>query len=218
MDLTSDHPYWFVRNGLIRTYPPLEQNVECDVAVIGAGISGALIADRLTRDGHAVVVVDCRDVGLGSTSASTALLQYEIDIPLVELTEKIGLAAARQAYRLSWRAIDTLESLAGGLKTDCDFRRKTSLYVAHDDDSAKLLAAEAEARLANGHEVRLCDPQELLGEFGLEGSAAIVSRQAAACDPYRMTHGLLETAIAGGARVFDRTEVIGHESGLQESF
>jgi glycine/D-amino acid oxidase-like deaminating enzyme len=84
MDLTSDHPFWFVKNGLINTYPALEQDESCDVAVIGAGITGAMIAHRLTAMGLSVVVVDRRDVGLGSTSASTALMQYEIDLPLVE--------------------------------------------------------------------------------------------------------------------------------------
>ena len=77
MDLTSDHPFWFVRNGLLQTYPPLGRDESCDVAVVGAGITGALIAHRLTQIGLAVVVVDGRDVCLGSTSASTALPQRE---------------------------------------------------------------------------------------------------------------------------------------------
>lgn len=47
MDLTSDYPFWIIRNGLIKTYPPLERDASCDVAVIGAGITGALISHRL---------------------------------------------------------------------------------------------------------------------------------------------------------------------------
>ncbi|HUG69183.1 MAG TPA: FAD-dependent oxidoreductase, partial [Pirellulaceae bacterium] len=146
MDLTSDHPFWFVRNGLLQTYPPLEQDESCDVAVVGAGITGALIAHRLTQIGLAVVVVDGRDVCLGSTSASTALLQYEIDLPLVEMAEKIGIESARRAYRLSYKAVDALAKLADELPADCGFDRKTSLYVAADEKKAALLADEAEAR------------------------------------------------------------------------
>jgi len=211
MDLTSDHPFWFVNNGLIQTYPPLEQDVECDVAIIGAGITGALIAARLAGDGYSVVVVDRRDVGLGSTSASTALLQYEIDVPLVELIRKIGLPAARRAYTLSYGAIDNLETIASGLKVDCEFRRKTSVYLAQNDSKAKLLAEETKARRECGIDVRICEPAELRDEFGLTGTAAIVSNQAASCDPYRMTHALIESAVSNGARIFDRTEVRGYE-------
>jgi len=132
MDLTSDHPFWFIRNGLLQTYPPLEQDETCDVAVIGAGITGAIIAHRLTKMGLSVVVVDRRDVCLGSTSASTSLLQYEIDLPLVEMAKKIGKEAASRAYWLSYESVNSLAELAESLTIDCGFERKTSLYLASD--------------------------------------------------------------------------------------
>ncbi|MEO8030856.1 MAG: hypothetical protein ABJC74_16905 [Gemmatimonadota bacterium] len=40
---------------------------------------------------HDVIVVDRRDPGLGSPAARTALLQYEIDVELAELAEKVGI-------------------------------------------------------------------------------------------------------------------------------
>jgi len=45
MDLTSDHPYWTVKNGILANYPPLLSDVSCDVAILGAGITGALVAE-----------------------------------------------------------------------------------------------------------------------------------------------------------------------------
>lgn len=79
MDLKSDYPYWAVKNGLMYAVPQPDADLTCDVAVVGAGITGALIDDELAGHGHDVVVLDQRNVGWGSTSASTALLQYEID-------------------------------------------------------------------------------------------------------------------------------------------
>ncbi|MBN8797933.1 MAG: FAD-dependent oxidoreductase, partial [Stenotrophomonas nitritireducens] len=74
MDLKSGYPFWAVRNGLMRAYPPLRQALRCDVLVIGGGITGALVADELARHGHDVAVVEQRDIGWGSSAASTALL------------------------------------------------------------------------------------------------------------------------------------------------
>ena len=74
MDLKSGYPFWTVKNGLPAAFPPLLEDIDCDVAVIGAGISGALIAQSLADAGLDVAVLDKRDVGWGSTSASTALL------------------------------------------------------------------------------------------------------------------------------------------------
>jgi choline dehydrogenase-like flavoprotein len=53
-------------------------------AIIGGGITGAAIAHELTLAGCAVVVLDRRDIGTGSTSGSTSLLQYEIDVSLTD--------------------------------------------------------------------------------------------------------------------------------------
>jgi hypothetical protein len=100
MDLVSPQPFWPLRNGLLSVYPSLKEDVSCDIVVLGAGISEAFVAECLTREGLDVVVLDKRDVGGGSTSASTALLQYEIDMPLVELSTRIGRRDAEECYRL----------------------------------------------------------------------------------------------------------------------
>src|SRR3546814_4620739 len=99
MDLNSGYPWWTVRNGLPCQFPPLRADLRCDVAVIGGGISGALVADEFAAHGHEVVLVDGRDIGWGSTAASTALLQYEIDTPMMELAARFGEDAAVLAYR-----------------------------------------------------------------------------------------------------------------------
>ena len=68
----------------------LTRDLATDVLVIGAGISGALVADALSEAGLSVVIVDRRGPVAGSTAASTALLQYEIDTPLSKLAKQIG--------------------------------------------------------------------------------------------------------------------------------
>ena len=60
MDLNSGYPWWVVSNGLLGAYPALREDVACDVLVMGAGITGALIADELVRAGLEVCVVDRR--------------------------------------------------------------------------------------------------------------------------------------------------------------
>jgi glycine/D-amino acid oxidase-like deaminating enzyme len=76
----------------------LKRDLETDVLVVGAGISGALIAYALASDGHRVAVVDRRGPVMGSTPASTALLLYEIDIPLIHLKRKLGARPAERAW------------------------------------------------------------------------------------------------------------------------
>jgi alkyl hydroperoxide reductase subunit AhpF len=51
MDLHSNFPYWLLKNGIINNYPSIQENEKCDVAIIGAGISGALVAWYLGKAG-----------------------------------------------------------------------------------------------------------------------------------------------------------------------
>lgn len=213
MDLKSPCPFWPIKNGLLFTYPPLREDVTCDVLILGAGITGAILADRLSREGLNVVVLDRRDAGQGSTSASTAMLQYEIDTHLADLIKKIGREQAQWAYRLCLESIDTLHELAEGSDISCGFQRKTSIYVASRRSDIKALEAEARARRACGINVEFLRQPELGRRYPLPHHAAIVSADAAACDPYRLTHGLLQRAIKNGSRVFDRTEVTKYETG-----
>ena len=70
------------------------------MVIMGGGISGALVAFYLQEAGIDAMVIDGRTMGLGSTCASTSLLQYEIDTSLSELKTLIGDKAATRAYQL----------------------------------------------------------------------------------------------------------------------
>ena len=120
MDLKSGYPYWAIKNGLMYAFPRLESDTKCDVLVIGAGITGALIARSLAAEDLDVVVVEERDIAWGSTSASTALLQYEIDTHMTELAERYGESTAAKVYSACGEAISMLQTIARDIR-DVDF-------------------------------------------------------------------------------------------------
>ena len=206
MDLKSGYPYWAVKNGLLYAFPRLDADLSCDVAVVGAGITGALIADELAAHGHDVVVVEQRDVGWGSTSASTALLQYEIDTHAIDLVRRYGEASARLAYDACLRAISEIGAVAHAVG-DVDFARCQSLYYASNRWDHPGLTKEFAWREQRGFPVRWLDRGMLKEEFGLSAAGAILSSVAARVDPYRLASRLLRRMQRRGARVFDRTRV-----------
>lgn len=213
MDLVSPHPYWPWKNGLLGVYPSLRRNITADVVVLGAGISGALIAERLSRTGLNIAVLDKREAGLGSTSANTALLQYEIDTPLIDLAKRHGREEAEQAYRVCHEAIDQMEALVTKLNIDCDFRRKKSIYLASKDSDADWLKEESRARRAMGLHVEYWEEETIRERFSFSRKAALFSTQAAELDPHKLTHALLAQAATHGARIYDQTAVVDYEPG-----
>lgn len=212
MDLRSDFPYWTVKNGLVNVFPPLETDLRCDALVVGAGITGAIVADALAAAGVDTIVVDKRDVGHGSTSASTALLQYEIDEPLHRLAAKVGRKSAERAYRLGVRAIRKLAALAG---STCEFVRTPSVLVARSKRDRPFLEREFVARKQAGLDVVLMGGSELKAEFGIRREGAICSSDAASVDPYLLTHRLLRRWAGNGVRVFDRTDLVRYDTSVR---
>ena len=82
MHLNGGCLYWNNKNKIRKVYPYITKNQRCDVLIIGAGITGAITAFFLAREGMNVIIVDKNIVGYGSTAATTALLEYQVDIDL----------------------------------------------------------------------------------------------------------------------------------------
>jgi glycine/D-amino acid oxidase-like deaminating enzyme len=186
---------------------PLTRDVRTDVLVVGAGISGALIAYSLARDGHKVAVLDRRGPLQGSTPASTALLLFEIDTPLIQLKRKIGTRPAERAWIRSKGALDALYELTRREKIAASMSLRPSIYLAGDILDAHGLAAEVRARQRIGLPSQYLDRRELRARFGLSRSAAILSADNVAVDPRALASGFLRRAQQLGARLWAPHEV-----------
>lgn len=192
-----------------------EHDLHCDVLVVGAGITGAMLAEHLTGSGKVVpgnvIVIDRERTGLGSTLASTAMLQWEIDRSLGDLTELYGFAAAAQIYRKSFQAVGALKQHVTNLGLKCCLLPRRSLYLAAGSgDGAKVLQAEQRLRERAGLPTRYLDHRALLHDYGIGREAALESLGSAEADPVCMAHQLLETAMKRGARLYEG-EAIAYE-------
>ena len=156
MKLSAGYPFSLVKNGLPFDYPKLEKNIRTGVLVMGGGISGALTAHYLIHAGIDCTLVDARSIGLGSTCASTSLLQYEIDTPLHRLIDLSGKKNAVTAYRLCAEAIRKLESLS--IQTGMtDFNYIKSLYYAaykKDISFIKHTTRDVQLKTRDGYTIR----------------------------------------------------------------
>lgn len=205
-DLRSGRSLWADSAFLGVPSRDLKQAISVDVAVVGAGISGALMANELSRD-HNVAVLDRRPPLTGSTLASTALLQWEIDLPLTALAKDIGWPDARRAYLRSRRAVDDLRRIVAEEHIRCGFHDRKVLYLAGDAYGRRALEAESDARVAIGLESRFLTAAELGDQFGVDRTAAILSDGSASADPAQLTAGLLRRAATRGARIYSPVEV-----------
>ena len=128
MKLRSTETFWPLKNAMNTSYPSINADIKTEILIIGGGITGALMAYKLITQGKKIVLVDRRDVCNGSTAASTALLQYEIDVPLHELIKLRGEQCAVDSYRNGKKAIFDLRNIIDTVESDCGFEFKKSIY------------------------------------------------------------------------------------------
>ena len=201
-DLRTGVPVWAQYPRAVLPTGPLSSSMRADVVVVGAGITGALVAEAATAMGLATVVLDRRPPAHGSTAASTALLQFEIDTPLIRLADQIGLDHAARAWQRSYRAVADLGRLVERLQIPCAFRPRRALYLAGNTLDADELAAEGLQRRAIGLPSEFLGHAELRAYAGIDRDAALLSEGAADVDPASLTIGLLRSAVASGCRLF----------------
>jgi glycine/D-amino acid oxidase-like deaminating enzyme len=209
MDLKSGLPWWLIKNGLTKEYKTLQEDKKTEIVIIGSGITGALAAHFLCKAGVKCIVVDKRMMSTGSTTASTAQLQYEIDTFLYELCNLVGIDNAVESYRLCLNSISTLQNIISELKIDCGFEMKSSLYLAHSKKDAAKLKREFDLRQKYRLPVEYLDKKNIEKRFNINREAALYNECSAQVDAYMLCRHLLEYHIQhSGLEVYSHTDIV----------
>ena len=201
---------WMAAAG-VPTYPPLAEDVQVEVCVVGAGIAGLTAAYLLTLEGQQVVVLDDGPVGGGETGRTTAHLAPALDDRYFNIERLHGREGARLAAESHRAAVDYIEEIAAREEIDCDFERLDGFLFLAPGESSETLAAELEA----AHRAGLSDVRRVerapIPSFDT-GPALRFPRQAQ-FHPLRYVAGLARAVERGGGQIFTGSHVSKIESG-----
>lgn len=189
--------------------PPLDRDLEVDVAVIGAGIAGVSTAWELARAGRQVALLEATWVGAGTTGASTAKVSVLQGTTYSTIADRSDAATACEYAQTQQMAVEHLVSVVERIGADCDLQRRACWLYALDDDAAERLdrehavLAECGLALARGADPGL--PFGVLDTLRLDGQVLI--------DPVAYLDALVADLAALGGLAFERTPVVDLEPG-----
>ena len=207
-ELHAGQSVWMARGHAALPAHPLGADLRVDAAIIGGGISGALMADALLQAGLGVAAFDRMGFVQGSSAASTAMLQFEIDQPLTLLAKRIGHEKAARAWWRSSTGVVRLRGRVEDLGLRCQFRERHTDYLPGNVLDLPGLRAEAAARARIGLRSRMIDRDTLRRLTGIEKPGAIWSAGNAEADPSQLTRGLWRSAAQRGARLHAPADII----------
>lgn len=209
MDLQSGKFYWQTTLPNSPTYPVLEEDITCDVLIIGGGSSGAQCAYYLSDTDLDVVVVDKRQIGTGSTCVNTALLQYLGDKMLFELVNTFGEEMSILHTKLCEEAINDIEQSTLAMDINPEFSRRDSLYYASDQAGIEKLQKEYHYLQKHHFQVDLLTKTEIRDRYPFDKNSALYIYNDAEINPFKYNHGLLSIAQNRGVRIFEGTRING---------
>ncbi len=197
----DDTSHWRM-TALLPRFPRLEDHLNVDVVVVGAGITGVTAAYLLKQEGLTVALVERDRCGGVDTSHTTAHLTAVTDLRLQEMESQFGAADARKVWDAGTAAVHRIAELVRTEDIDCGFRWCPGfLHATSANEDTALLHRETEAARTLGVAAEF---QSAVPIFHVPG--VIFPRQAM-FHPLAYLAGLLRSVPGGGSHVFEDTEV-----------
>jgi glycine/D-amino acid oxidase-like deaminating enzyme/nitrite reductase/ring-hydroxylating ferredoxin subunit len=199
----ADTP-WLVPD-LRPTYPPLDEELEVDVAVIGGGIAGLTTAYLLTREGRKVALLEDGRIAGGETGRTTAHLASALDDRFDRLIRLHGEEGARLAYESHAAAIDQIESNVRTNRIECGFERLPGFLFLPPGESTDVLEQEFEACRRIGFKGVQKRTGVRMETFDLGPTLQFPNQ--GQFHPVEYLRGLAEAILRQGGRIFERSHV-----------
>ena len=185
-----------------KTFEKLNQNISCDVCIIGAGIFGLTCAYYLTKHGFNVAVLDRDDIGTKATGHTTAKITSQHGLIYKHLIDDYGLHFAKSYLYANQKAIDNIKEIIDTENISCDFNFEN--HCVYTTNAKDLKSIQDEINAVNSLDFNC----EFVTKTGLPFDilGGICFKNQAQFHPYKYLCGLCNS-ISGRAKIFTHTTI-----------
>jgi gamma-glutamylputrescine oxidase len=192
------------------SYLRLDSDVECDVCVVGGGITGCTAALELAERGYRVVLLEAARIGHGGSGRSGGQMIHGFARGMDEVRRMVPADDARRLWDLSVEALNLTRARIEKHQIRCDFTPGYMSVAIKPRQRRELLAEQRELEDVYGYQgLRLVETEELRG---LIDSSRYI---AGLCDPHsghlhplNYTLGLADAAAGAGVTIHEHSPAV----------
>ena len=185
-------------------HPKLRGEFDCDVAIVGGGLTGLATAYACAVAGLETMVIEGDRLGCGAAGRSAGLLLPEPGPEFRDLVQAHGLRWARTVFETWRRASLDAAALLRRLSIQCALTPVDTVTIAADEKSFR---REYDARTAAGIDARWLTSKQVGGSLLVDAASAARMGDAFGLDPFRACIGLASAARKRGVTFAERTPV-----------
>jgi glycine/D-amino acid oxidase-like deaminating enzyme len=189
--------------------PALHGAVRADVAIVGGGITGCSAALALAERGAAVVLLEAREIGWGTSgrAGGQVIPGYHLDPDA--LASAFGRERGERMIEFGAAAPDLLFGLVAKHAIACEPRRSGWIQATQGGRGLRSLRRRMEQWHRRGAPVEWLDRERLAALLGTaEYAGGWLDRRGGSIQPLSYVRGLAHAAMRAGASLHARSEVV----------
>ena len=186
----------------------LDQSLEAELLVIGAGFTGCSAALEAAQSGATVVVLEANTIGHGGSGRNVGLVNAGLWLPPDDITQKLGHEKGHRLIDALSVAPDLVFQLINQNDIDCEATRNGTLHLAHSSWGLKDLRNRFQQGNRIGAPIRLLDSDETADRTGSRAFyGSLFDPRAGTIQPLAYCRGLARAARASSAQIFEHSGV-----------
>ncbi len=189
-------------------WPVLQESIQCDVCVIGAGFTGLSSALFLTEAGYDVVVLEAARVGFGASgrNGGQVVNSYSRDIDVIQ--QRYGAEVARMLGSMMFEGADIIRDRIDRYAIACDYRPGGIFAAINARQMAHLRRQKALWQSYGNTRLTLLNEAGIQREVGTERYVGgLLDERGGHLHPLNLALGEAEAIRRHGGRIYEHSAV-----------